>query len=100
MTGKSRCPRVPLLRRGAADLDRRGSPRCSATAHGGRRLDDPVARAVGLLCGRSGHADVVDVSVVLARGSGTRMSLHPIQRISVQSMTPSSCTCHEGTRTR
>ena len=28
-------------------------------------LDDPAARAVGLLCGRSGHADVVDVSVVL-----------------------------------
>jgi predicted nucleic acid-binding protein len=28
-------------------------------------LDDPVARAVGLLCGRSGHADVVDVSVVI-----------------------------------
>jgi predicted nucleic acid-binding protein len=28
-------------------------------------LDDPVARAVGLLCGRSGHSDVVDVSVAL-----------------------------------
>ena len=28
-------------------------------------LDDQVARAVGLLCGRSGHADVVDVSVAL-----------------------------------
>jgi predicted nucleic acid-binding protein len=28
-------------------------------------LDDRVARAVGLLCGRSGHADVVDVSVAL-----------------------------------
>jgi predicted nucleic acid-binding protein len=28
-------------------------------------LDDPVARAVGLLSGRSGHADVVDVSVAL-----------------------------------
>jgi predicted nucleic acid-binding protein len=28
-------------------------------------LDDPVARAVGLLCGRSGQADVVDVSVAL-----------------------------------
>ena len=28
-------------------------------------LEDPVARAVGLLCGRSGHADVVDVSVAL-----------------------------------
>jgi hypothetical protein len=28
-------------------------------------LDDPVARAVGLLCGRSGRADVVDVSVAL-----------------------------------
>ena len=28
-------------------------------------LDDPVARAVGLLCGSSGHADVVDVSVAL-----------------------------------
>jgi len=26
-------------------------------------LDDPVARAVSLLCGRSGHADLVDVSV-------------------------------------
>jgi predicted nucleic acid-binding protein len=28
-------------------------------------LDDSLARAVGLLCGRSGHADVVDVSVAL-----------------------------------
>jgi predicted nucleic acid-binding protein len=28
-------------------------------------LDDVMARAVGLLCGRSGHADVVDVHVVL-----------------------------------
>ena len=28
-------------------------------------LDDPIARAVGLLCGRSAHADVVDVSVAL-----------------------------------
>jgi hypothetical protein len=28
-------------------------------------LDDPTARAVGLLAGRSGHGDVVDVSVVL-----------------------------------
>jgi predicted nucleic acid-binding protein len=28
-------------------------------------LDDPTARAVGLLSGRSGHADVVDVSVAL-----------------------------------
>jgi predicted nucleic acid-binding protein len=28
-------------------------------------LDDPTARAVGLLCGRSGHADVVDVSVAV-----------------------------------
>jgi predicted nucleic acid-binding protein len=28
-------------------------------------LDDLVARAVGLLCGKSGHADVVDVSVAL-----------------------------------
>ena len=28
-------------------------------------LDDPLARAVGLLCGRSGHTDVVDVSVAL-----------------------------------
>jgi predicted nucleic acid-binding protein len=28
-------------------------------------LDDPTARAVGLLCGRSGHADVVDGSVAL-----------------------------------
>jgi predicted nucleic acid-binding protein len=28
-------------------------------------LDDPAARAVGLLCGRSGHAGVVDVSVAL-----------------------------------
>jgi hypothetical protein len=26
-------------------------------------VDDPLARADGLLCGRSGHADVVDVSV-------------------------------------
>jgi hypothetical protein len=28
-------------------------------------LDGPTARAVGLLCGRSGHPDVVDVSVVI-----------------------------------
>ena len=28
-------------------------------------LDDMTARAVGLLCGRSGHRDVVDVHVVL-----------------------------------
>src|SRR5215469_3848297 len=28
-------------------------------------LDDPAARAVGLLCGRSGHADVVDVSIAV-----------------------------------
>jgi predicted nucleic acid-binding protein len=28
-------------------------------------LDDPAARAIGLLCGRSGHADVVDVSVAI-----------------------------------
>jgi predicted nucleic acid-binding protein len=28
-------------------------------------LDDDTARAVGLLCGRSGHGDVVDVAVVL-----------------------------------
>ena len=28
-------------------------------------LDDPTARAVGLLSGRSGHPDVVDVSVAL-----------------------------------
>lgn len=28
-------------------------------------LDHTMARAVGLLCGRSGHTDVVDVSVAL-----------------------------------
>jgi hypothetical protein len=28
-------------------------------------LDEPVARAVGELCGRTGHDDVVDVHVVL-----------------------------------
>lgn len=28
-------------------------------------LDDPTARAVGLFCGRSGHADIVDVSVAI-----------------------------------
>lgn len=28
-------------------------------------LDDTTARAVGLLCGRSGHSDVVDVHVAL-----------------------------------
>jgi hypothetical protein len=28
-------------------------------------LDDPTARAIGLLCGKSGHADVVDVSVAI-----------------------------------
>ena len=29
-------------------------------------LDEMTARAVGLLCGRSGHRDIVDVHVVLA----------------------------------
>ena len=33
-------------------------------------LDDPAARAVGLLCGRSGHPDVVDVSVALCARQG------------------------------
>lgn len=28
-------------------------------------LDDPTARAIGLLCGRTGHSDVVDVHVAL-----------------------------------
>lgn len=28
-------------------------------------LDDPAARAVGLLCGRSGHADAIDVWVAI-----------------------------------
>ncbi len=28
-------------------------------------LDDPTARAVGLLCGRSGHPDIVDAHVAL-----------------------------------
>jgi predicted nucleic acid-binding protein len=28
-------------------------------------LDDPLARAVGLLCGRTGHSDIVDVSVAV-----------------------------------
>ena len=28
-------------------------------------LDDTTARAVGLLCGRSGHRDIVDVHVAL-----------------------------------
>jgi hypothetical protein len=37
-------------------------------------LDSAVARAVGELCGRSGHADVVDVHVVLhAREHGHRV---------------------------
>lgn len=29
------------------------------------QLDDPLARAAGVLCGRTGSDDVVDVSVVL-----------------------------------
>lgn len=34
-------------------------------------LDDVTARSVGLLCGRSGHADIVDVHVaLLARKRG------------------------------
>jgi predicted nucleic acid-binding protein len=34
-------------------------------------LDELAARAVGLLCGRSGHADVVDVHIALhARANG------------------------------
>ena len=28
-------------------------------------LDEVMARAVGVLCGRSGHADIVDVHVAL-----------------------------------
>jgi predicted nucleic acid-binding protein len=28
-------------------------------------LDDPLARAVGLLCGRTGHSDIVDLSVAV-----------------------------------
>ena len=37
-------------------------------------LDEPTARAVGELCGASGHADVVDVHVVLnARLHGHRI---------------------------
>ena len=50
----------------------RGGPRQAriATLLGDERtevvaLDDPAARAVGLLCGKSGHADVIDVSVAL-----------------------------------
>ena len=39
-----------------------------------RTLDDLDARAVGMLCGRSGHADIVDVHVVLvARDRGDRV---------------------------
>jgi predicted nucleic acid-binding protein len=38
-------------------------------------LDNPVARAVGLLCGRSGHADVVDVSVAIC---ARQRSLHVV----------------------
>jgi predicted nucleic acid-binding protein len=37
-------------------------------------LDDPAARAVGLLCGRSSHDDVIDVTVALcARQRGLRV---------------------------
>ena len=53
-------------------LERRGGPRQARVA---RLLGDPAvtvvamdeleARAVGLLCGRSGHSDVVDVHVAL-----------------------------------
>lgn len=50
----------------------RGGPRQARVARllgdptvGVPALDDTTARAVGLLCGRSGHADVVDVQVVL-----------------------------------
>jgi hypothetical protein len=57
---------------GAVAQARRGGPRQARIAAllGDERtevvaLDDPVARAVGLLSGRSGHADVVDVSVAL-----------------------------------
>jgi predicted nucleic acid-binding protein len=38
-------------------------------------LDDPAARAVGLLCGRSGHADVIDVSVAIC---ARQRSLHVV----------------------
>lgn len=54
----------------------RGGPRQARVAHllgdpavNVVALDELAARAVGLLCGRSGHADVVDVHVALvARG--------------------------------
>lgn len=59
----------------------RGGPRQARIARllgdpmvGVSALDDPTARAVGLLCGRSGHADVVGVHVVLhARERGHRV---------------------------
>lgn len=60
----------------------RGGPRQARIASllGGERtevvaLDDPAARAVGLLCGRSGHADVVDVSVAIC---ARQRSLHVV----------------------
>ncbi|MBI2766540.1 MAG: hypothetical protein HYX53_11605 [Chloroflexi bacterium] len=37
-------------------------------------LDEPTAKAVGVICGRSGTADVADASVVLRRGSIARSS--------------------------
>jgi len=60
-------------------------------------LDDPVApRSASCVAGRA--TPMWSMSrLPSARGSGTCMSLPPIQRICVQSMTPSSCTCHEGT---
>ncbi len=44
-------------------------------------LDDPVARAAGLLCGRPGHADVSMCRLPCARGSGICMSSPPTRRI-------------------
>ena len=35
-------------------------------------LDGPVARAAGLLCGRTGTADVVDASVAVAAAGSAR----------------------------
>ena len=58
---------------------------------------DPVARAVSLLCGRSATPMWSMSALLCARGSGTCMLSPPIQGICAQLMTPSSCTCREGT---
>ena len=92
-------PAGAVFRRGVADPGRRGSPRCSATS--ARRSSRWMTRSpapAGLLCPRSGHADVVDVSVALC---ARQRNLHvvtsdPQDLRAVDDALRTSCTCPEG----